>query len=123
VLGVDTSYDDKWMKGIATLAGMPTIRCRGIDDQRDAALEVKAADGWPQTQQARPSMKVARIDEPERAWCGFHPIDRADACRNLRRSGSAGHGTEKPAPLVREIGWSHNLVILERCKDASSTCA
>ncbi|MCX6996582.1 MAG: PDDEXK nuclease domain-containing protein [Kiritimatiellaeota bacterium] len=24
---------------------------------------------------------------------------------------------EKLAPLVREIGWSHNLVILERCKD------
>lgn len=23
----------------------------------------------------------------------------------------------KLAPLVREIGWSHNLVILERCKD------
>jgi len=26
-------------------------------------------------------------------------------------------GLEKLAPLVREIGWSHNLVILERCKD------
>nr|WP_238946387.1 DUF1016 N-terminal domain-containing protein [Vandammella animalimorsus] len=24
---------------------------------------------------------------------------------------------EKLAPLVREIGWSHNLLILERCKD------
>ena len=24
---------------------------------------------------------------------------------------------EKLAPLVREIGWSHNLVILQRCKD------
>jgi len=24
---------------------------------------------------------------------------------------------EKLAPLVREIGWSHNLVILERCQD------
>ncbi len=24
---------------------------------------------------------------------------------------------EKLAPMVREIGWSHNLVILERCKD------
>ncbi|GAB7078927.1 hypothetical protein JCM14635_06000 [Megalodesulfovibrio paquesii] len=27
-------------------------------------------------------------------------------------------GLEKLAPLVREIGWSHNLVILERCKDS-----
>jgi predicted nuclease of restriction endonuclease-like (RecB) superfamily len=27
-------------------------------------------------------------------------------------------GLEKLAPLVREIGWSHNLAILERCKDA-----
>jgi predicted nuclease of restriction endonuclease-like (RecB) superfamily len=26
-------------------------------------------------------------------------------------------GTEKLAPLVREISWSHNLIILERCKD------
>jgi len=25
--------------------------------------------------------------------------------------------SEKLAPLVREIGWSHNLIILERCKD------
>lgn len=25
---------------------------------------------------------------------------------------------EKLAPLVREIGWSHNLIILERCGDA-----
>ena len=29
----------------------------------------------------------------------------------------AYEGSEKLAPLVREIGWSHNLVILERCKD------
>lgn len=27
-------------------------------------------------------------------------------------------GLEKLAPLVREVGWSHNLAILERCKDA-----
>lgn len=26
-------------------------------------------------------------------------------------------GRENLAPLVREIGWSHNLTILERCKD------
>jgi predicted nuclease of restriction endonuclease-like (RecB) superfamily len=26
-------------------------------------------------------------------------------------------GLKKLAPLVREIGWSHNLAILERCKD------
>ena len=29
----------------------------------------------------------------------------------------AYHALEKLAPLVREIGWSHNLVILQRCKD------
>jgi predicted nuclease of restriction endonuclease-like (RecB) superfamily len=23
----------------------------------------------------------------------------------------------KLAPLVREIGWSHNIIIMERCKD------
>lgn len=26
-------------------------------------------------------------------------------------------GVEKLAPLVREIGWSHNLIIMEKCKD------
>jgi predicted nuclease of restriction endonuclease-like (RecB) superfamily len=26
-------------------------------------------------------------------------------------------GHEKLAPLVREIGWTHNIVIMERCKD------
>ena len=26
-------------------------------------------------------------------------------------------GNEKLAPMVREIGWMHNLIILERCKD------
>ncbi len=24
---------------------------------------------------------------------------------------------EKVAPLVREIGWTHNLIIMEKCKD------
>ncbi len=26
-------------------------------------------------------------------------------------------GNEKLAPMVREIGWTHNLIIFERCKD------
>ena len=26
--------------------------------------------------------------------------------------------SEKLAPMVREIGWSHNLIVLERCADA-----
>jgi len=26
-------------------------------------------------------------------------------------------GNEKLAPLVREIGWSHNIIIMEKCKD------
>jgi predicted nuclease of restriction endonuclease-like (RecB) superfamily len=29
----------------------------------------------------------------------------------------AYQGNEKLAPLVQEIGWSHNIVILEKCKD------
>lgn len=28
--------------------------------------------------------------------------------------------SEKLAPLVREIGWSHNLIILERCADPAA---
>ena len=27
------------------------------------------------------------------------------------------HGDEKLQPLVGEIGWSHNLIILDKCKD------
>ena len=27
------------------------------------------------------------------------------------------HANEKLTPLVAEIGWTHNLVILEKCKD------
>ena len=26
-------------------------------------------------------------------------------------------GNEKLSPLVREIGWTHNLIIMEKCKD------
>ncbi|MFN6943963.1 MAG: DUF1016 N-terminal domain-containing protein, partial [Cytophagaceae bacterium] len=27
------------------------------------------------------------------------------------------HGNTKLAPMVKEIGWSHNIVIMEKCKD------
>ena len=36
----------------------------------------------------------------------------------MRAFFEAYQGQEKLAPLVREVGWSHNLVILERCSDA-----
>ena len=36
----------------------------------------------------------------------------------MRAFFEAYQGLEKLAPLVREVGWSHNLVILERCSDA-----
>jgi hypothetical protein len=26
-------------------------------------------------------------------------------------------GNEKRAPLVQEIGWTHNLINMEKCKD------
>jgi len=35
----------------------------------------------------------------------------------MRRFYETYTSNEKLAPLVREIGWSHNLVILEKCKD------
>ncbi|MBL7038655.1 MAG: DUF1016 family protein [Pirellulaceae bacterium] len=35
----------------------------------------------------------------------------------VRRFYESYAANEKLAPLVREIGWSHNLIILERCKD------
>ncbi len=36
----------------------------------------------------------------------------------MRASFDAYSGIEKLAPLVREISWTHNLLILERCEDA-----
>lgn len=36
----------------------------------------------------------------------------------MRALFEAYQAQEKLAPLVREVGWSHNLVILERCSDA-----
>lgn len=36
----------------------------------------------------------------------------------MRAFFEAYQAQEKLAPLVREVGWSHNLVILERCSDA-----
>ena len=36
----------------------------------------------------------------------------------MRTFFDAYSGIEKLAPLVREISWTHNLLILERCEDA-----
>lgn len=44
----------------------------------------------------------------------------------LKRLIGAYAGLEKLAPRVRDIGWTHNLVILQRCKaplSGNSTCA
>lgn len=36
----------------------------------------------------------------------------------MRRFYETYASDEKLAPLVREFGWSHNLVILEKCNDS-----
>lgn len=98
--GMDTSYDDEWIRK-SCVCYMPTIRCNRTDDQRHIALEKRrVTDDWPQTKQARPSVKAARIDEPERAWFGSARFDRTGACRNLRHSGHRGtrHGDDDCAP-------------------------
>lgn len=51
---------------------------------------------------------------------GEFPIVSGFSASNLWRMKAffeAYTGLEKLAPLVREIGWSHNLAIMERCKD------
>ena len=45
--------------------------------------------------------------------CGFS----ASNLWRMKAFFEAYTGIEKLAPQVREIGWSHNLAILERCKD------
>src|SRR5437016_3137629 len=47
-------------------------------------------------------------------WAWRH--QRKTRILTLRRR-CATAAFEKLAPLVREVGWSHNLIILERCKD------
>lgn len=50
----------------------------------------------------------------------FHGVSGFSASNLWRMKAffEAYAGQEKLALLVREIGWSHNLAILERCKDA-----
>jgi hypothetical protein len=66
---MDTSCDDEWIKEKLRL--LHADDPMQSDDQRHEALEsVGPRMTGPQTKQARPSVKVARIDEPERAWLG-----------------------------------------------------
>jgi predicted nuclease of restriction endonuclease-like (RecB) superfamily len=41
----------------------------------------------------------------------------ADNLWRMRKFYLAYKGNEKLAPLVQEIGWSHNIVLMEKCKD------
>ncbi len=52
----------------------------------------------------------------EREFPGIQGFSAQNLWR-MRQFYVAYVGSEKLAPLVREIGWSHNLLILERCKD------
>lgn len=41
----------------------------------------------------------------------------SDNLWRMRKFVLSYRGSEKLAPLVQEIGWSHNIVIMEKCKD------
>ncbi|SAL84074.1 hypothetical protein AWB74_06813 [Caballeronia arvi] len=73
-------------------------------------VERQRSEGWGKAVVARLAADL-RADFPETG--GFS----ASNLWRMRGFFETYSGTEKLAPLVREIGWSHNLIILERCKD------
>lgn len=73
-------------------------------------VERRDAEGWGKS-------VVERLSEDlRREFPGVGGFSAANLWR-MKAFFEAYTGLEKLAPLVREIGWSHNLAILERCKD------
>ncbi|MCW5262143.1 DUF1016 domain-containing protein [Verminephrobacter eiseniae] len=74
-------------------------------------VERQQTEGWGKAVVAQ---LAADLQAAFPGTCGF-------SASNLWRMKSffeTYSGAGKLAPLVREIGWSHNLIILERCGDA-----
>lgn len=99
-----------------------------MGDDETSGTEEEDADGdeqenHPQDSRAEGLPGFAGRGEdahPVRAVAAF-PGTGGFSASNLWRMKSffeTYSGAEKLAPLVREIGWSHNLIILERCGDA-----
>ena len=60
------------------------------------------------------------VDELAKDLQSAFPGTQGFSSRNLWRMRSlyqSYHANEKLPPLVAEIGWSHNIVIMEKCKD------
>jgi predicted nuclease of restriction endonuclease-like (RecB) superfamily len=55
-------------------------------------------------------------DDLQTAFPGVQGFSAANLWR-MRSFYETYRQNEKLAPMVREIGWTHNLVIMERCKD------
>lgn len=53
----------------------------------------------PQTKQARPSVKAARINEPERAWLGSSRLIGLALAGTCAIQGTAGRGMETTTAL------------------------
>ncbi|RUL75351.1 PDDEXK nuclease domain-containing protein [Dyella choica] len=74
-------------------------------------VERQQSEGWGKAVVAQLSADLQR-DFPGTAGFSASNLWRMKSFFETYRSAA------KLAPLVREIGWSHNLMILERCKDA-----
>ena len=66
------------------------------------------------TRNAEPAVESQRTDELNRRSAA--PAAHFAAYKHRRSTYEAYGGDEKLAQLVREIGWSHNISILEKCK-------
>ena len=73
-------------------------------------LERQANEGWGKSVVERLSTDL------QREFPGVSGFSASNLWR-MKAFHEAYSNSEKLAPLVREIGWSHNLIILERCSD------
>lgn len=78
----------------------------------EALSEKQQTQGWGK------SVVETLASDIQAAFPGVKGFSMSNLWR-MKAFYEAYHTSEKLAPLVREIGWSHNLLILEKCKDES----
>lgn len=57
-----------------------------------------------------------RFEDLQNEFVGMKGFSSSNLCR-IRNFYLSYKDNEKLAPMVREIAWSHNIIIFEKCKD------
>ncbi len=74
-------------------------------------VERQAAEGWGQ------AIVQQLVGDLQREFPGVRGFSASNLWR-MKAFYEAYRASEKLAPLVREIAWSHNILIMERCPDS-----